>query len=303
VIGIAAFGTDLGAVEGQRGDYQTLLYNVLEGLVEFSRRPHFTRFWFLRKWLQWKKDRNTLNHINLEILASRRRDKTQGKEFNDFLEILMEPGNNFTDEEITLDVQDLLAAGHETTSNTIAFALYLLAKNPRAQDLLFEETQKHPNTTYEDASKLKMAEAVVKEALRMFPVIPYVLRQSTEATEIKLPQGVVPFPKDARVMFSIYSLGADPRYWKNPSTFDVARWETVTQIESDQSSAYIPFGTGYRSCVGARMAMLEGKMILSQLIHRYHVRMAPGESTLQTESVISLRPKNVQLLFYRRSDT
>jgi len=241
----------------------------------------------------------------MELLIKRRKEEDGTHQFNDFLSILMNEENNFTDEEIALDVQDLLAAGHETTSNSLAFSLYLLAQNPQVQEKLQKESdQISSDMNYDEANKLKVAEAVVKETLRIFPVIPFILRTSTEDTQIKIAGSTVTMPKGSNLIFSMYSLGADPTYWNNPTAFDITRWEKRDEKseEKTESGAWLPFGLGWRNCVGARMAMLEAKMILSLIFKKYSVRIDSGCKTLELESLISLRPKNARLLFYKRTN-
>jgi cytochrome P450 family 3 subfamily A len=304
VIGQAAFGVDLGGVNGQQTLYQQLLYRFLDGLVQFSRRPYITRFFFYKQWRQWLQDRDSLNEINLQLVRQRREQESAGaSSFNDFLSILIDPQHHFTDQEISMDIQDLLAAGHETTSNSIAFALWLLAHNPAAQDQLHQEAQQFPSDLkYEDLNHLKIAEAVVKETLRLYPVIPFVLRRATQECQLEVQkEKEVKIVEGGSVIFSLYSLGADPFHWEDPHLFNIDRWLIPRSDNNNptETGAWLPFGTGWRSCVGARMAMIEAKMILSMIVKQYHIT-AEGSVPLQLESVISLRPKNATLLLTKR---
>jgi len=104
----------------------------------------------------------------------------------------------------------------------------------------------------------------------------------------------------------MYELGHDAKYFENPEKFDPERWlnadGTERVGETPQSSAWLPFGTGMRSCIGNRMAMMEGKIILCRLMQRYSVRYL-GEVPIAVETNITVRPKfGLPMRLLRRSE-
>jgi len=91
----------------------------------------------------------------------------------------------FSVEEIIGDMQDLLLAGHETTSNTVAFVLFLLSKFPLIQTQVQEESDKFSDSpSYDDASKMRLIDSVIKETLRLYPAAPLVARTAICDTEV-----------------------------------------------------------------------------------------------------------------------
>jgi len=300
VIGMAAFSTDLKAMEGSRNEYQNSLYKLLDLMIYLSRKP-FSRFLEPSKWKEMRQANISLNAINRE-LVQKRKSEINSSEFNDFLQILLEEdelgGRKFSENDVNIDIKDLLAAGHETTSNSLCFSLYLLAKNPDIQKRVQEETDTFPSEpSYDDTSKMKLVNAVIKEALRIYPVIPQLGRFTNADTKLKFSdQREVFLPKNSKVFFSIHSLGRYPRNFPNPDKFDIDRW---TEHEEGGSSAWIPFGTGARSCVGQRMALVESKIILCMILQNYTIGLT-NQAPLEIVTALTQRPQTLKLLLQPR---
>jgi len=228
------------------------------------------------------------------------------RSYNDFLDILLSEndprtGEKFPTEDIGIDINDLLAAGHETTSNTITFVLYLLAKNPDVQERLRQESDSFSDSpSYEDAAKMLVANLVIKETLRMFPIVPEIMRRTTKDATIKFPNGKeLHIPEADNIIFSMHSLGRDERNFSNPESFDINRW--TNEDEDNLPSAWIPFGLGIRSCVGQRMAMMEAKIILSMIMQKYTIRLHPEqEEPLEIVTALTLRAPDLKLQFLSR---
>jgi len=307
IIGIAGFSTELKAIEGTRSAYQDALGTFFGNFLFFARRPYFSKYIFFRSWLRLKKSLKALQSFSFEIVQ-KRRDSKDSSEHNDFLQVLLSEndprtGKGFSDEDIFYDIQDLLAAGHDTTSNTVTFALYLLAQNPNVQLRLQEESDRFPEQpSYEDTGRMEVAHAVIKETLRIYAVVPLLFRRASKPTKIKLSDGrEILLPVQANLIFSMHCLGRDEKLFENPEKFDIDRWLSK---EEEVSPAWIPFGIGARNCVGARMAIMESKVMLCKIMQKYSVRPDPNQNgPLETETVLTLRPKNLNLLFFPRIST
>jgi len=176
---------------------------------------------------------------------------------DDVLSLLLsarhEDGSPMTDTELRDELMTLLTAGHETTATGLAWAFERLLRTPRVLDRL--------TSSLDDDEYL---EAVVKETLRVRPVIVDVARKLTRDTEIagwKLPAGTLVLP-------AIAVLHKRPDLYESPEEFRPERW-----IESNpESYAWIPFGGGVRRCIGASFAQVEMRTVLREVLRRVRLR-------------------------------
>jgi len=306
IIGVAGFSTDLKTMDGGESEYAKKLYDFWDCATFFTRLPYIAKFLYFFQWRRFKRAISYFDHYGLQLLKQRRASKET--DFNDFMDFLVtetdpKTGREFTDMEIVLDIHDLLSAGHETTSNTLGFAFYFLANNPDIQTKLQEEAAKFSERpSYTDSSKMEVANAVVKETLRMFAVVPFLIRKCSNDTVVKFPNGKeIPVSTGSGVMISMHCVGRDERYFEDPDKFNIDRW--LNKDEESTNPAWIPFGLGARSCVGSRMAMLEAKLILCMVMQKYTVRPSPKmNGPLQTETVLTARPMNLILQFIPRKN-
>ncbi|XP_041506682.1 sterol 26-hydroxylase, mitochondrial [Microtus oregoni] len=200
---------------------------------------------------------------------------------------------------------ELLLAGVDTTSNTLTWALYHLSKNPEIQEALHKEVvgvvpfgtvPKH-----KDFVHMPLLKAVIKETLRLYPVVPSNSRIITEK-DIEL-NGFL-FPKNTQFVFCHYVASRDPSVFSEPESFQPDRWLRNKGTENSRIQhpfGSVPFGYGVRSCLGRRIAELEMKLLLSRLIQQYEVALAPEMTEVKSVARIVLVPnKKVNLHFLRR---
>ena len=194
----------------------------------------------------------------------------------DFLDILLtakdEAGTGLTDREIQDEVNTFTFAGHDTTASTISWTLYALAKYPNFQQQVRDEvnTILADRTTIhnEDLPKLAFTSRVIKEALRMFPPIPVVSRELTEALTI---DGVT-FPVGTEIDISMYNIHHNPDVWENPETFDPDRFLPDNLAKIDPYS-FIPFSAGQRNCIGQHFAIDVTKAFIARVIRQFDISL------------------------------
>jgi cytochrome P450 family 135 len=192
-----------------------------------------------------------------EIARGRADERLEGRE--DVLALLLqarhEDGSPMSDAEVRDELLTLLVAGHENTTTALAWALERLARHPTAWTRLREEVA---------AGDEAYLDAVVKETLRLRPVIPAVLRRVKEPTRIggwELPAGVTAVP-------SIYLVHRDPDVYPDPLAFRPERF-----LASPAGTyTWIPFGGGIRRCLGASFALFEMKTVLRVIAARARLR-------------------------------
>ena len=176
-----------------------------------------------------------------------------------------ETGQRFSASEMVDQVAIFFLAGHETSASALAWTLYLLATHPEAQERVAEEAAGlSENPQFSELSKLKFTRSVFREALRLYPPVPMLVRE-TQAPEEFRDRAV---PTGAQVVVSPWHLHRQERLWDNPDGFDPDRWETENG-KTCQRDAYIPFSSGARVCTGAGFAMVEGVLLLAQMCQAF----------------------------------
>jgi cytochrome P450 len=180
-------------------------------------------------------------------------------ESDDILSMLLqarhEDGRPMSDRELRDELMTLLVAGHETTATALSWAIELLARHPEALARLEDEVA---------AGNDEYLDAVIKETLRLRPVIALVLRKLVEPMEIGgrlLPAGVSVAP-------SIYLVHRNPEIYPEPERFRPERF-----LEQPAGTyTWIPFGGGVRRCLGGAFAEFEMAVVLQELVARRRIR-------------------------------
>ena len=169
-----------------------------------------------------------------------------------------EDGRPMTDEEVRDELVTLLVAGHETTATGLAWAFERLVRHPAAM-----ERARSGDDDYLDA--------VVKETLRVRPIVADVIRKLTRDAEV---QGW-PLTKGTLVAPAIGLVQRSAAYWPDPLAFRPERFLDG----SPQPYTWIPFGGGVRRCIGAALAELEMKIVLKTVLER--VELAPARTAAE----------------------
>ncbi|XP_019108462.1 cytochrome P450 [Larimichthys crocea] len=208
--------------------------------------------------------------------------------------------------EILGSITELLLAGVDTTSNTISWCLYLLAKDPEIQEQLYQEVigvcpgDKVPIS--DDIAKMPYLKAVIRETLRLYPVVP---GNARIAVEDEIVVGDYLFPKKTLFHLCHYTVSYDENIFPNPHAFQPQRWLRGAEEKIKQQHPFgsVPFGFGIRACLGRRVAELEMYLILSRLIKHYEVRPDPAGTTVKPITRTLLCPaKPINLQFLDRRD-
>ncbi|MGW8986410.1 cytochrome P450 [Streptomyces parvus] len=188
-----------------------------------------------------------------------------------------ESGTHLTDDEIRDETVTLYIGGHETTSTTLVWAWYLLARNPRVRDALAEELDRvlgDREPGFEDYAQLTYTQAVVKETLRLYPAVWLITGVAKEGATI----GGLPIEEGTRVWSSQWATQRDARWFPEPEEFRPERWDAEHGDEIAEY-AWFPFGGGPRVCIGTRFAMVEAVLLLAVLARRFTLDVDPGEIT------------------------
>ncbi|KAF1382849.1 hypothetical protein PFLUV_G00148080 [Perca fluviatilis] len=203
--------------------------------------------------------------------------------------------------EILGSITELLLAGVDTTSNTISWALYLMAQEPEIQEQLYQEVisvcpgDKVPNN--DDIAQMPYLKAVIRETLRLYPVVPGNARVTVE-NEIVVGNHL--FPKNTLFHLCHYAVSYDENIFPDPHAFLPQRWLRGAEEKSKHHPfGSVPFGFGIRACLGRRVAELEMYLLLSRLIKNYEIRPDPAGTTVKPVTRTLLcpaKPINLQFL-------
>ncbi|XP_076335674.1 cytochrome P450 315a1, mitochondrial-like [Tachypleus tridentatus] len=175
-------------------------------------------------------------------------------------------------DEIVRIVTDLFLAAADTTSHATQWTLYMLAKYPECQEKVAEEVNRIiPSREVIQEGHLQQLpylKAVIKEALRLYPVAPFltrILSQDIILNGYKVPAGKL-------ILMSLYTTGRDPRFFPEPSKFKPDRWlRNRDTRDVINTFACLPFGFGTRSCIGRRVAEMQMQFLLAKVIQNFHL--------------------------------
>uniref|UniRef100_A0A8B9PWZ4 Cytochrome P450 family 27 subfamily A member 1 n=1 Tax=Apteryx owenii TaxID=8824 RepID=A0A8B9PWZ4_APTOW len=226
----------------------------------------------------------------------------RGKEVSGYLSYLLASGR-LSLEEVYGSVAELLLAGVDTvrTSNTLSWALYHLSRDLGIQEALYQELtavvppDRVPGA--EDIPKMPLLRAVIKETLRIYPVVPTNARVFWEKDIVI---GDYLFPKNTLFVLAHYAMSHDETHFPEPERFLPQRWLRGYGSPHHPFSS-IPFGYGVRACVGRRIAELEMHLALARIIQAFEVRPDPrGVEVTSVSRIVLVADKPINLEFVAR---
>jgi cytochrome P450 len=228
-----------------------------------------------RRYLALKNETDRV--LYAEIAARRVTPDLAGR--TDVLSKLLDADPAQTDQELRDHLVTLLLAGHETTASTLAWTFHDLARRPR----LMRRVQRAADDNDE-----AYLEAVVKESMRLRPVIGSVARRLNKPARVAgydLPAGVVVFPSITLVQRR-GEIFADPDEWRPERFLD----------GNPPPATWIPFGGGIRRCLGAGLAMVEAQAVLKVVLQRVELRPAGRPEWSKTRNITTVPARGARLI-------
>lgn len=176
---------------------------------------------------------------------------------------------SFTDADVLDQLVTLIGAGHDTSAYFLCYACFELARYPIIQ----EDLRRELRTDTED-----LCRRVVRETLRLYPVIPMVTRVAAVSTSLVDGRGNVKHvPRGARCVVPFFLLNRLPEVWgADAAEFRPDRFLEVRGAVAAPAQGFLPFGSGARTCVGQALALLEAKVFLRKLLDAYDLKEVPG---------------------------
>lgn len=200
-----------------------------------------------------------------------------------------EDGSRMTDKQLRDEAMTLYLAGHETTALTLTWSWYLLAHHPKVEAKLVDEWKSVLGgraPTPDDLLKMPYTDAVITEAMRVYPPVYLIGREAT--TDLEL--GGYKVKKGYTVFMSQWVSHRDPRYFPDPEEFRPERWLDGLAKRLPKY-AYYPFGGGPRVCIGNTFALVEAAILLAAVGQRYQFTIKSTEPA-EVNPQITLLPKD-----------
>jgi cytochrome P450 family 135 len=229
-------------------------------------------------WGRFIRLRDHVDRLLYEEIEQRRNDPDRNAH-KDILTLLLSArdgaGEPLTDRELRDELVTLLLAGHETTATSIGWAFERLLRTPASLERLIAEVEAGESSDYLDA--------VIKETLRVRPVVPEVFRAPTEPVEL----GGYTFAPGTQLAASILLVQLDPElYPPDPQAFRPERFLDG----APEPYTLVPFGGGVRRCLGAAFATLEMKVVISTILSRTRLHAPRAKSEKARFRGVTLLP-------------
>lgn len=199
-----------------------------------------------------------------------------------------ETGERMSDRQLADELMTFVLAGHETTSNALAWLWRRLSLDPTVRDRMFEEVDRvlgDRDPGIDDIERLPWTRACIEESMRIDPPVWTVGRRALADDEV----GGFRIPAGSSVMVLISMLHRDPAIWPNPEGFDPNRFLPENR-KSRPRHAYMPFGAGRRVCVGSAFALTEAVLVTAMLARRFRFDL-PAAAEVEGEAAITMRPR------------
>jgi cytochrome P450 len=256
---------------------------------EFALRSHAVvlfpalrrRFGRFSPMVRFERARDALDEFIYEEIALRR-SEAGASEREDVLSLLLEAthedGTPMTERELRDELVTVIGAGHETTATALAWAVERLVRTPRVLERLRESFA---------ADDDEYLDAVIKETLRLRPVITDVARKLVQPAEI----GGYTLPSGTILLAAILAIHHREDLYPDPFEFRPERF----MEGQGEGYTWIPFGGGVRRCIGAAFAQYEMRIVLRAIFERAQLRPADPRPE-------ELRPRNITMAPGRGAD-
>ena len=229
-----------------------------------------------------------------ELVEGRRALLARGEAVpRDLLTLLLEAadpetGKGLTDLEVRANIVTFIGAGHETTANALTWSLYLLSQAPAVRARIEAEVDAVAGDgplDPEDVGRLVYTRAVIDEAVRLYPPVPFMSRAAIRDDRI----GSLKIPARSVVAIVPWVLHRHRKLWDEPDAFDPGRFMPERRGAIDRF-AYLPFGVGPRVCIGASFSLQEAVIVLAAVVRDTRLDLAEGH-VVRPLHRITLRPE------------
>ncbi|KAL3675673.1 hypothetical protein R1sor_025621 [Riccia sorocarpa] len=239
------------------------------------------------------KDETWLTKVIEDLIVARSKDyvatSSEDREHKDVLDILLTTeaisGQQVRDNGLTF-----LLAGHHTTASLLTWSMYMLALYPLWQERARAEVEEFcgdGEVEWNTLAQLKTLSMILSETLRLFPPIPLIGRRCVKENSV----GPYVIPPGVEIMIPTAVIHRDKEFWGDDADqFQPMRFANGLGKASKHILAYLPFGSGPRSCIGQNLALAEARTVLATILPMYSWSLSPGYLHCPEVS-LTLQPK------------
>lgn len=308
IIGLAAIGHDFGSLQAPHNELSqkyTKMLSLPEGIEQYI--EVFTLL-FLPQWLDWlptkrqraiKEGASYIRNMARELIREKRREMGSGVAASvDIISVSLEKGR-LSEENLTEQLLTFLAAGHESTSTALQWAVYALCKHANVQRRLRNEVRSLlPSIDHEQTMTaglldlLPYLNAVCNEILRYYPPVRETDRVAVRDTMV---DGTF-IRRGTKFRLVQEAVNHDEEFWgDNADQFDPERWMTTGNSNSGGASsnyAFLTFIHGPRSCIGSGFAKAELACLVAVLVGRFEMELQDPGAELEVDGFATQKPKD-----------
>jgi cytochrome P450 len=304
------FGTDVNTLESGEDTIQKHLGAIFSMVGYRVNAPFpYWRYFKLPKDYQFERSLRAVRAFAEQMIENARESmgRSPGQGPRNLLEAMLvlrdAPNSEFSDDDVYANVITLLLAGEDTTANSLAWAMHILAGKPelqsemhRAAEEVFGEARLP--VSFADTAKLDLFEGVALEAIRMRPVAPLLFLEANHDIELF----GIEIPRGTPVFLLTRPAGLDDNNYREAAAFDPGRWMGRRETrEGHSAKAFMHFGAGPRFCPGRYLATLEMKMVLSMLARNFSIAHAESPDITQEVFAFTMMPSRLRLRLSARA--
>lgn len=248
-------------------------------------------------------DKKLMHDVAADLVKFRRDNPIEKKDLLNAMINGKDPrtGEGMRDELISANMITFLVAGHETTSGLLSFAFMQLLKNPAAYRAAKNEVDRvvgKNKIRLEHMKDLKYLSAVLRETLRLSPTVPAFVRQVRDENKEDPPSvGGYEIKRDSKIIALISKAQQDPEvYGEDAKEFKPERM-LDEQFEKLPKSAWKPFGTGMRACIGRPFAWQEALLATALILQVFDLKLDNPSYEPRVKQTLTIKPRD----FYMRA--
>ncbi|KAJ1550436.1 hypothetical protein HK096_006939 [Nowakowskiella sp. JEL0078] len=307
VIGMVGFSANFGSIKSllEKHDHDSFYEHAEKVQGMLSKRTSFVNSQFLWPILglsnsNIKKDVDVIQGILQQAINQKNETKNEN---HDLLDRLLADGK-FSEDEIKSEALGFFLAGHDTTTNSLTWAILELANNPHVKEKLVEEIDRvlcgeKPNI--EHLTNMKYLDAFTKEIMRFRTVVTANARKSDKDTVVTGSDGLsLKIPRGTVCILNVTYMHLSEKYWgPDAKLFSPERWLVKSEQNEEFTpvpGSFMPFGDGQMNCIGQKMAIIEMKTVIIRMLQFFDFKASPNQGPLIPVTTITRGLKNGAIL-------